>query len=204
MAIKEFMRPSQRSDTHLGVAEELVVDVFCDAHLLQARVGERDPDRLDVVLDLEAEGEDDRRGEEVRVREEHVLERAEVARARGLCEAPLGRAAADAAVLGLPDLDAELLGGEGVAEEGLRDGVREGDAREAVGVLGRARPEVLDRGEGLVVVVSDVEGVGSVRAVEVGAVEQADGTGGRLRCEEGVSRRLPLRRARAGASCSAL
>lgn len=182
------MQPVRRrrgsAETHLGVAEQVVVDKLCDAHLARARVGVRDADRLDAVLDLDAHGDEDRAREEVRVRKQDVLERAEVARARRLCEAPFRRAAPDAAGLGLPDLDPELLGREGVAEERLGDGVRERDRGEALGVGGGWGPEALDRGEGLVVVRRDVEGVGPVGAVEVGAVEEADGALGRLRAGE--------------------
>lgn len=163
-----------RTTTHLGVAEEVSVDKLGNAHLARARVGIRDPDRLDTVLDLDADGDNDGRREQVGVGKEEVLDGAEVARAGRLCEAPLCRAAADSAALGFPHLDAQLLGREGVTEERLGDGVREGDAREAFGVRGGGRPEALDGRERLVVVRRDVEGVWPVCAVEVGAVKEAD------------------------------
>ena len=112
---------------HLGIGKQLVVDIFADAHLLHARVCKRDPDRLDIVLDLHFERDNDGCREQVRVGEQEVLDGGQVPGRRALGQGPFRRAASDSATFGLPDLDSELLRRERVAEERLRDCVREDD-----------------------------------------------------------------------------
>lgn len=112
---------------HLGIGKQLVVDIFADAHLLHARVCKRDPDRLDIVLDLQFERDNDGCREQVRVGEQEVLDGGQVPGRRALSQGPFRRAASDSATFRLPDLGSELLRRERVAEKRLRDCVREDD-----------------------------------------------------------------------------
>jgi hypothetical protein len=152
---------------HLGIGKQLVVDEFADAHLLHARVCKRDPNSLDTVLDLQFERDDDGRREQVRVGEQEVLDGGQVPGRRALGQSPFRRSASDSATFGLPNLDSELLRRERVAEEGLRDCVRENDRRETIRFGCGGRSEVLEDGLRLEVVVGDVVGVLAVSAVEV-------------------------------------
>lgn len=135
--------------THLCVEEEVIVCKVGDADFAHAGVCIRDADVLDLCL-VAAGGRgnldcnDDRRGEHVRVGKEEVLDCLEVSRGsletgqrvknrvyrRVTClflEDKLG-CFAPLTWCGDPDLDAELPDSEGLAQEGMCEGVIEGDA----------------------------------------------------------------------------
>jgi hypothetical protein len=171
----------KRGETHLSIREKVGIDVLAHTHLLQARVGKRNPDRLYILLDLQLQRQNDRRSEKIRVREQQVFDRAQVSGRRTLPQPPLRRPfPSSGPVLRLPYLDAKLFCRQGVAEEGLGDSVRQGDSGKTVRVLLVDGAEGLDDGLSVEVVSRDVESVGSVGGVKVGTVEEANGAGGCL------------------------
>lgn len=138
---QEALFDAQLDEQRLGVGEEVVFRVLGDAHLAVGRVGKRDADRVEAVLRLDAQRQHDGVRHDVRVEEQQIFHVLQVARRRLLADLPRA-AAAPGALVRRPDLDAELLRGECVAQEALgrRHGQRAGRQPAVVALL----PEVLE------------------------------------------------------------